>query len=670
MTKTELLEAIVECVPGLAAYFDTELRVQFANARFMAMTGATRKVEIGSHLRDTLGEQAFAAAEPFARAALRGEPQRLERELTRPDGSVGLLVAHYEPHWVDGKVVGLVGFVTDVGAMRLAQLEAEQRFTKTFSSSPAALIIRRMSDDRAVEVNDQYVQMTGFSRQELIGKTTVESGFETAKGAQEREARLAAVLGPDGTLRNVEVPYKTKRGESRTAIASIQRVDFGRDGLCTLGTFFDITERKLAERRLAAQNEVSRALAEATTLADAAPRILEVLGRAEGWTVGGVWQLDGQSGKLFCELTWAANEREATAAIVEATRRLRCAVGEGGPGRVWQTRESLVIGDVRLDENFPRRGVAERAGVTSWLGFPIKHGDSMLGVIEFMGSRPQLEPQLESVLIGIGQQIGLFVERARAVELRRMSEQLTDDNRRIQEASRLKSEFLANMSHELRTPLNAVIGFTSLLRAGSAGPVSDTQREYLDDVLMSSKHLLQLINDVLDLAKIESGRIELKLVEVDVAKVVGEVRDVVRGMSAQKQLALALELDPELRTVVADERMLKQILYNYLSNAIKFTPVGGRITVRVVPESAANFRLEVEDTGIGINAGDVKRLFVEFQQLEAGADKKYQGTGLGLALAKKCAEAQGGHVGVDSEPGRGSRFFAVLPRACENALSP
>jgi PAS domain S-box-containing protein len=662
MTKTELLEAIVEGVPGLAAYFDTELRVQFANARFMAMTGSTRQVEIGSHLRDALGEQAFAAAEPFARAALRGEPQRLERELTRPDGSVGLLVAHYEPHWVDGKVVGLVGFVTDVGAMRLAQLEAEQRFTKTFLASPAALIIRRISDGRALEVNDQYLKLSGFSRDELIGNTTVESGFETAEAAKKRQAQLATLRDPDGSLRDVELPFKTKRGESRVALASIECIDFGQDGLCTLGTFFDITERKLAERRLAAQNEVSRALAEATTLADAAPRILEVLGRAEGWTVGGVWQLEAQSGELYCELTWAADDREATEAIVKATRELRCAGGEGGPGRVWQTRESLVIGDVRLDDNFPRRGVAERAGLTSWIGFPIKHGDTMLGVIEFLGSISQLDPQLESVLTAIGQQIGLFVERARAVELRRMSEQLTDDNRRIQEASRLKSEFLANMSHELRTPLNAVIGFTSLLRAGNAGPVTDTQREYLDDVLTSSKHLLQLINDVLDLAKIESGGVLLNVVDIDLQKVIGEVRDVVRGLSAQKQLALSLHIDPALPAVATDERMLKQIFYNYLSNAIKFTPIGGNITVRVVPEDEANFRLEVRDTGIGISQSDIERLFVEFQQLDAGADKKYQGTGLGLALVKRCTEALGGYAGVTSTPGQGSTFFAVLPR--------
>src|SRR5207302_1178719 len=228
--------------------------------------------------------------------------------------------------------------------------------------------------------------------------------------------------------------------------------------------------------------------------------------------------------------------------------------------------------------------------------------------------------------------------------------------------NRLKSEFLANMSHELRTPLNGIIGFAELMHGGKVGPVSDPHKEYLGDILTSSRHLLQLINDVLDLARVEAGRMEFNPEPVDLAKIVGEVRDGLRTMAATKRIQVKMEIDPGLTGVTGDQAKLKQLLYNYLSNALKFTPDGGQVTVRVLPEQADTYRIEVEDTGIGIRPEDLGRLFVEFQQLDAGAAKKYQGTGLGLALTKRIVEAQSGKVGVRSAPGTGSVFFAVLPR--------
>jgi protein-histidine pros-kinase len=247
-------------------------------------------------------------------------------------------------------------------------------------------------------------------------------------------------------------------------------------------------------------------------------------------------------------------------------------------------------------------------------------------------------------------------------EQKRLRSQLEDQYRRLQEASRLKSEFLANMSHELRTPFNAIIGFAELLHDAKVGPVSPEQKEFLGDILVSSRHLLQLINDVLDLSKVEAGKLELGPEPVDLAQLVGEVRDTVRSLAAAKRIPVRIEIDPTLGQVVADPGKLKQVLYNYLSNALKFTPDEGRVTVRVTPEAPDAFRLEVEDTGIGIKPDDLERLFVEFQQLDASAAKKYPGTGLGLALTKRLVEAQGGRVGARSTPGRGSAFFAVLPK--------
>jgi protein-histidine pros-kinase len=248
-----------------------------------------------------------------------------------------------------------------------------------------------------------------------------------------------------------------------------------------------------------------------------------------------------------------------------------------------------------------------------------------------------------------------------AERLRRQNAELEEQYQRAQEASRLKSEFLANMSHELRTPLNAIMGFTELMHDGKLGPVSQDQKGFLADVLASSRHLLQLIDGVLDLAKVESGKMEFRPEPVDLGRLVREVRDMLRNVEGSAGTPVAIEVASSLAGVVGDPAKLKQVLYNYLSNALKFTPASGRVTVRVKPEGPDRLRIEVEDTGIGIKPEDQGRLFVEFQQLDASTAKRYPGTGLGLALTKRIVEAQGGSVGVRSAPGQGSTFFAILP---------
>ena len=255
-----------------------------------------------------------------------------------------------------------------------------------------------------------------------------------------------------------------------------------------------------------------------------------------------------------------------------------------------------------------------------------------------------------------------ITERLRAEEESRKTRDLEEKNRRMAEANRLKNDFLANMSHELRTPLNAVIGFSELLYDGKAGPLTADQKEYLGDILGSSRHLLQLINDVLDLAKLEAGKMSFAPEPVSLERLVGEVRDALGALVVKKRLDCRAEVHPDVGAVELDPKRLKQVLFNYLSNAIKFTAEGGTVSVRARPEGADAFRLEVEDSGIGIRPEDFARLFVEFQQLDHPLTKSQAGTGLGLVLTKRIVEAQGGRVGVRSELGRGSTFYAVLPR--------
>ncbi|MGH7854175.1 MAG: response regulator [Candidatus Binatia bacterium] len=248
-------------------------------------------------------------------------------------------------------------------------------------------------------------------------------------------------------------------------------------------------------------------------------------------------------------------------------------------------------------------------------------------------------------------------------ELRRKHDELEQQNRLIQQADRLKSEFLANMSHELRTPLNGIIGFAEIMHDEKVGPVSSDHKEYLQDILTSGRHLLQLINDVLDLSKVEAGKLDFFPERTDPAILVAEVCEIVRTLAAKKRIKIVTECDPDLAGIQADTRSLKQILYNYISNALKFTPNEGKVTARVKAEGSEHFRIEVEDTGIGIRPEDLHRLFLEFQQLDTSTAKQYAGTGLGLALTKKIVEAQRGRVGVTSTPGEGSIFYARLPRA-------
>ena len=236
---------------------------------------------------------------------------------------------------------------------------------------------------------------------------------------------------------------------------------------------------------------------------------------------------------------------------------------------------------------------------------------------------------------------------------------------RMQQANRLKSEFLANMSHELRTPLNAIIGFAELMHDRLVDPSSPQHDEFVGHILNSGRHLLQLVNDVLDLSKIEAGKMEFRPEVIHLGKVIDEVVAMLRTAASAKTISVETAVDRNFPAVMLDPARFKQVLYNYLSNALKFTPEGGRVVVRVRPEAAKTFRLEVEDTGIGISAQDIDRLFIEFQQLDAALTKKHSGTGLGLALTKRIVEAQGGTVGVRSVPGQGSVFHAVLPRQSE-----
>ena len=268
-------------------------------------------------------------------------------------------------------------------------------------------------------------------------------------------------------------------------------------------------------------------------------------------------------------------------------------------------------------------------------------------------------------------------ERERSAELERLGGNLEQanhllaaKNRQLQEASRLKSDFLANMSHELRTPLNAIIGFSEVLKDGLVGKLDAQQKEYIADIHGAGKHLLALINDILDLSKVEAGKMTLELEPVPVEMLVRECLHVMRDRASAQRLELTLDIEDDLGDVLLDARKTRQILYNLLSNAVKFTPEGG--TVRLSARKAGSERfaqgrfahyleLSVTDSGIGISPQDQARLFQPFTQIDSRLSRRHEGTGLGLALLKRFAELHGGDVTLRSAPGEGSTFTVLLP---------
>ncbi|HET8568685.1 MAG TPA: ATP-binding protein [Candidatus Limnocylindria bacterium] len=329
-------------------------------------------------------------------------------------------------------------------------------------------------------------------------------------------------------------------------------------------------------------------------------------------------------------------------------------------GAVVLQRKPIHIEDITVDPHLSRSPTTKQTGSRTVLGIPlIREGEAIGGIVL---ARRQVRPftAREIALVStFADQAVIAIENARLLdEIRRKSADL-------EAASRHKSEFLSSMSHELRTPLNAVIGFNEVVQQGLAGPVTEQQAEYLGDALASARHLLSLINEVLDLAKIKAGRMELERSEVALGDVIGAGAAVIRERAARHAITVRTRVDPGVGVVRADERKVKQVLFNLLSNAVKFTPDGGAIDVEAV-RAEREVVVTVKDTGVGIRPEDRDRVFEEFGQVR-DSGRAHEGTGLGLPLAKRFVELHGGRMWLESEAGAGSTFSFTLPLLPDDA---
>ena len=342
--------------------------------------------------------------------------------------------------------------------------------------------------------------------------------------------------------------------------------------------------------------------------------------------------------------------------VAASLRSSRIRKGEGALGRLALTPEPVQIVDIADEASYQSRvrNMLVRRGWRSLLAVPLLRENRLLGGLVVNRSVPGPFPaEVIELLKTFATQSALAIQNAR------LFREIEQKSRELESASRHKSEFLANMSHELRTPLNAIIGFSEVLSERMFGDVNEKQAEYLGDILESARHLLALINDILDLSKIEAGRMELEAASFDLPTAIDNTLVLVRERAQRRTIDLARTIDERLGVVVADERKVKQVLLNLLSNALKFTPEGGRIDVSARAHDGVA-EISVHDTGIGIAAEDQEAVFEEFRQVGT-ARKKAEGTGLGLAISRKFIELHGGRIWVKSEPGTGSTFTFTLP---------
>jgi signal transduction histidine kinase len=329
------------------------------------------------------------------------------------------------------------------------------------------------------------------------------------------------------------------------------------------------------------------------------------------------------------------------------------------------TGEPVQVRDIVEESGYQSRvrDILIRIGSRSLLAVPLLREDRLLGgLVVNRNSIGEFAPSVIELLRTFATQSALAIQNAR------LFREIEVKSRELETASRHKSEFLANMSHELRTPLNAIIGFSEVLSERMFGEINEKQAEYIGDILESGQHLLSLINDILDLSKIEAGRMELEPTEFDLPSVIKNTLILVRERAQRHGITLGRAVDERLGTIRGDERKVKQVLLNLLSNALKFTPEGGQIEVRAKVRDGA-VEISVRDTGVGIAPEDQEAVFEEFRQVGTAA-KKVEGTGLGLAISRKFIELHGGRIWVESQVGKGSTFAFTLPPSIDQHDQP
>jgi GAF domain-containing protein len=495
------------------------------------------------------------------------------------------------------------------------------------------------------------------------------TGLAAFRGRRVRSVLVVPIAQQGETLGSIVVGHADVAAFSDAHVAMLQTfADQAVIAIENVRLFKELrartTELTRSVDELTALGEVSRALSSTldleTVLQTIVSRAVQIAGTA-GCTI---WEFDEPHAEFRLRASHYADQDDA-AALQALGRVTTIPKGQGVTTRVMEQRQAVQIHDITTARDYesPIRQPLVAAGHRALLGVPLLSEDEVIGVLAVTRKTPgEFEPETVRLLSTFATQSGLAIENAR------LFREIEDKSRQLEVASQHKSEFLANMSHELRTPLNAIIGFSEVLTERMFGELNEKQDEYLKDIYASGQHLLSLINDILDLSKVEAGRMELELADFHLPSAVENALILVRERASRRGIALGHTLDSSLGMVRADERKVKQVLLNLLSNALKFTPEGGRVDVRAgLRDDFAE--VSVADTGVGIAPEDQEAVFEEFRQVGA-ADKKVEGTGLGLALSRKFVELHGGRIWVTSKVGAGSTFTFTLPVRREKEMGP
>jgi PAS domain S-box-containing protein len=508
--------------------------------------------------------------------------------------------------------------------------------------------------------NSQATQIFGWRSEEAIGHNLAELIIpEIHRDAHRRGLEHFLATGEGPVLNNrIEITGLHRDGHLFPVELAITSVPTA--GGMTFGAFIsDITERKRSEeairRRneyLAASSEIGRLVTSTLDLNTIFTRTVSLISERFGFYFAAIYIIE--------ETGFNAVLREAIGEAGEKMKAQRYSVIVGSKsvvGKVAESIEAILVNDTELEPLYvPNPFLLD---TRSEVAIPLRIGTRSVGVIDIQSTETQAFTEDDlSVLQSLADQVAVAIDNARSYEL---SQQLIQE---LREIDLLKSQFLANMSHELRTPLNSIIGFSRVILKGIDGPVTEMQQQDLTAIYNSGQHLLGLINDILDLARIEAGKMELNFEEVHLAEMTTSVMATAKGLVKEKPIQLQHRIPSNMSTVRGDAMRVRQILLNLISNAAKFTDEGS-ITVETLVQRGPTGKMEalinVVDTGPGISEEDQKKLFQAFSQVDGSATRKSGGTGLGLSICANLVQLQGGRIGVHSEVGKGSVFWFTLP---------